>query len=82
MEKANLKRIDFQKATLKTDCINGAMWKLKEGDWVFAFRHFCFAFTAYPTIAIRTLNTYLVLILLILGPIGILLAKLVMINRK
>jgi glycosyltransferase involved in cell wall biosynthesis len=42
LEKANLKRIDFQKATLKTDCINGAMWKLKEGDWVFAFRHICF----------------------------------------
>jgi len=72
---ANLNREVFQKATLRVDCLNGAVWRLSEGEWLFAFRHLCFAFSAYPKLAFRTYKSLLVLFLLILGPLGILISK-------
>jgi glycosyltransferase involved in cell wall biosynthesis len=79
---ANIKRSEFQFATYTVDCINGAIWKLREGDWIYAFRHFCFGLSAYPNIALRSLKTYLVFCLLILGPIGIFISRLILYNRN
>jgi glycosyltransferase involved in cell wall biosynthesis len=74
-EKINFKRIDFQKATLNTDCLNGALNQIREGNILYAFRHICFGIAAYPLLAIKNKKTYLLILLIILGPIGIFITR-------
>lgn len=77
LSSANLNRIQFIDATIETDCLKGGLSHLKNGEWVYAFQHLMFALAAYPNRAIKNKKTFLFAILLLLGPIGIMILKMI-----
>jgi hypothetical protein len=77
LSKIGFDRTVFQKATLSTDCLNGALNQIREGDLIYAFRHICFGLATYPSLAIKNKKTYLFLFLIVLGPFGVLITRIV-----
>lgn len=77
LQKAGLNRLQYINATIKAYSINEGLRQLKDGNWIYAFRHLMFAFAAYPQIAINHKKMYAFAFLLMLGPLGILILKFV-----
>lgn len=80
LERANIKRKEYVKAIVEKDCAKGGLLVLKNGEWLYAFRHLMFSLAAYPREAIRNKKLYVLTILLIMGPIGIGIARLALKN--
>ncbi len=74
-------RLQFINSTIDVDIINGGLRELKDGNWLYAFRHFMFGFAAYPQVAIKHKKIYGLLLLLMLGPLGTLILRAVY-NQK
>ena len=51
-------------------CLKKGGGHLSRGDWMFAFRLFCLAWALYPKTALKSLRTYGLAALLLLGPLG------------
>ncbi len=77
LQNAKLNRLQYINATINVDSINGGLRQLKDGNWIYAFRHLMFALAAYPQIAIRHKKIYAFALLLMLGPLGTLILKFV-----
>ena len=77
LSKIGLKREDYQRATIETDCIRGAINALGSGDWIYATQHVNFAYAAYPHIAFRHVKLNLLKAFLVTGPFAILVVKLI-----
>ena len=80
--KANVTRLQYVNATINVDCITAGLRQLKDGNWVYAFRHFMFALAAYPELAIKHKKMYAFALLLMLGPLGVLILKVVYKHQK
>ena len=76
LDAAGLTRLQFINSTIDVDIINGGLRELKDGNWLYAFRHFMFGLAAYPQIASKHRKMYGFALLLILGPIGTIILKL------
>ena len=80
--KANVTRLQYINATINVDCITGGLRQLKDNNWVYAFRHFMFAWAAYPELAIKHKKMYAFALLLMLGPLGVLILQVVYKHQK
>ncbi len=75
LEELQLSRDDIINAFLKVVCIDSSLGRLSQGFWVQALKIYLFAFATYPMHTLRIPRTYISMILLGLGPLGILTAK-------
>lgn len=70
LARAKSSRLDFCKSTVNTDCLNMSFLLISKGNNLLAFQHLSFAFAAYPLVAMKNIKTYILIFLLLLGPIG------------
>ena len=67
---------DQRQLFLNRDCLNRGLLALAAGNWVEASRHLCFAWATFPRVAVRQKKTWALTGLLLLGPVGCLIASL------
>lgn len=72
-----LKKDDVAKNFINQDILNDSFHSLKNGNWLFSLRQLLFGMSVYPGITFKNKKTYAQIGLLLLGPIGTGIVKLV-----
>jgi glycosyltransferase involved in cell wall biosynthesis len=74
---AGADRNGIQKFLVEDACLRAGFDELRIGNNLQAFRLFMFGFAAYPSVMLKNKNMYPLMLLLLLGPIGTLGARLI-----
>lgn len=75
LKRAGVDRLEMARFLIDDTCMKGAFHELRSGSWLQAFRYWMFAFASYPGLALCSVYTYLVALLLVPGPLSIYLAR-------
>ena len=82
LEPTHVSPSEQQSVFVKRDCIKYGFMKMKDAQWLDASRLFAFGWATYPRHMLRLWSAWFLLLLLLLGPVGILAAKTVwMVHR-
>ena len=82
LEGTNVTPLDQRQVFLNRDCITLALTSLARGQWLYALRVMAFGIATYPGVAVQMPGTHVTMLLLMLGPVGILLTRLLYTNYK
>lgn len=75
LEKAGVERKEIIQYLIDHECLKGGLIELANGSWYDGLRYFMFGLATYPETAIRQWKFYPFVFLLLLGPIGVVLAR-------
>lgn len=76
LAKAGVERVEMSRFLIDDTVLKGGLIELANGSWYQAFRFFMFGWASYPGLMMRNGKMPVLTLLLILGPVGVLAARL------
>jgi glycosyltransferase involved in cell wall biosynthesis len=75
LDKAGVKREQIARYLVEHECIRQGLIELANGSVYDSFRLLTFALSAYPSLVVREWKTYILVVLLAMGPVGAFFAR-------